>query len=449
MDRILAVVLCGGAGTRLYPLTEWRSKPAVPLVGKYKLADIPISNCLNAGIDRIFVLTQFNAAGLNQHIVEAYRRDGFSKGFVSVLSAEQTHLSKEWYRGTADAVRQVKHHLDRHNYSHVLILAGDQIYQMDYRDLFQEHVENKAEISVATTPVTAEEATGFGIMHTDEHNRIIHFREKPSVSELPELVSHVDATMMSLGRNYLASTGMYLFNRETLSQILDEFPDVTDFGKEIIPQSLERHHVYSYSFRGYWSDVGSIRSYHAANMELCKSDSPLNFYDIDKVIHTRHETLPPPRIHGAYLQDVVVSEGSVLENCKIYNSVLGVRSIVGKRTTIKNAVILGATYYPQSIPAAWDARALPAQPGIGDACYLEEVIVDQNASVGHGVVLANHDGVQEGEGANWYIKDGIIVIPENAVIADGTVIGTSTRIDLPNLIRKELTTPAVPVGLPV
>ncbi len=449
MDSILAVVLCGGAGTRLYPLTEWRSKPAVPLLGKYRLVDIPISNCLNAGLDRIFVLTQFNSAGLNQHITDTYQMDGFGKGFVSVLSAEQTHYSPDWFKGTADAIRQVLHHMNRHQYSHVLVLAGDQLYQMDFADLYKKHLAQQADISVATTPVTAAEATGFGIMHTDAQDEIIRFHEKPDAEELVRLESDVDEEMQRQNRNYLASTGIYLFNREVLEQMLISDPEATDFGKEIIPNALEDHKVISYPFRGYWSDVGSISSYHAANIALSRTSSTINFYDPACPIHTKKETLPPPKIHSSYIQDAYIAEGSVLDSCKIYSSVLGVRSNVGKRTTIKNTVILGAEYYQGSAPEKWGSVELPANPGVGEACYIENAIIDLNVSIGNGVVLANRDGIQEGEGPNYYIKDGIIVIPQNASLPDGTVIGTSTRIDLSNVMRTEMAPPSMPVSLSI
>ncbi len=447
MNSILAVVLCGGAGTRLFPLTEWRSKPAVPLLGKYRLVDIPISNCLNSGIDQIFVLTQFNSAGLNQHVTDTYQMDGFRKGFVSVISAEQTRQSPDWFQGTADAVRQVLHHMNRHNYAHVLILAGDQLYQMDFEELYRQHLENKADISVATTPVKASDATGFGIMQTNEHGEIVRFREKPASEELPNLISSVTPELEQAGRKYLASTGIYLFNREVLEEILTASPDVTDFGKEIIPQSLSDRQVYSYPFNGYWSDVGSIRSYHDANIALSRSTPELNFYNMERPIYTKKETLPPPKIYSSYIQDAFIAEGSVLHNCKIYNSVLGVRTFVGRRSTIKNSVIMGASRYQDPTEMHWgDGESIPAL-GIGEACYLEDTIIDENARIGNGVVLANHDGITEAEGTNYYIKEGIIVVPENAVIPDGTVIGTSTRIDLSNMIRSELAPPSMPVSL--
>ena len=373
--------------------------------------------------------------------------DGFGKGFVSVLSAEQTHHSPDWFKGTADAIRQVSHHMNRHRYSHVLVLAGDQLYQMDFAHLYQRHIAQQAEISVATTPVTASEATGFGIMQTNEQHEILHFHEKPSRNDLPALVSKVGVEMQRQQRNYLASTGIYLFNREVLEEMLTSDPEATDFGKEIIPQSLADHKVVSYPFRGYWSDVGSIGSYHAANMALSRASSTIDFYDMDCPIHTKKESLPPPRIHNSYIQDAYISEGSVLHHCKIYNSVLGVRSYIGKRSTIKNTVIMGAEYYHGSEPAQLGGITLPANPGIGEACHIENAIIDLNASIGNGVVLANHDGTMEGEGANYYIRQGIIVIPQNAVIPDGTVIGASTRVDLNAVVRTEMAPPAIPVSL--
>ena len=446
MDSILAVVLCGGAGTRLFPLTEKRSKPDVPLLGKYKLVDIPISNCLNAGINRIFVLTQYNSAGLNQHITDTYRMDPFSKGFVSVLAAEQTPQCSHWYRGTADAVRQVLHHMERHVFSHVLVLSGDQLYQMDFAAMWAHHTERCADISVATTPVTIAEATGFGIMRTNSNDEIVLFREKPSVAELAELASEVDPAMQRAERVYLASTGIYLFQRDALAHILTAHPDVTDFGKEVIPQALGDWKVVSYPFDGYWSDVGSIRSYHAANMALVRADSPLSFYDPSRWIYTRNESLPPPKVQSSYLQDVILAEGSHVEHCKIYNSVLGVRSYVGARTTVKNSVILGAEYF-RGAGSACRPPGSPAKPGIGDVCYIENAVIDVNASIQDGVVIANHDDVQEGEGDFYYIRDGIIVIPRDAVVPAGAVIGNSTRLDVPKKILPDVMQPAIPVGL--
>ena len=447
MDSIIAVVLCGGAGTRLFPLTEKRSKPDVPLLGKYKLVDIPVSSCLNSGINRIFILTQFNSAGLNRHITDTYRMDPFGNGFVSVLAAEQTPHSRNWYQGTADAVRQVLHHLESHSFSHVLVLSGDQLYQMDFAEMLARHKAACADISVATTPVALSDAPGFGIMRTSEDDEIVVFREKPSISELSDLVSDVDPEMSRQGKHYLASTGIYLFDRETLEHILTSRPDVVDFGKEVIPQALGDWKVVSYPFTGYWSDVGSIRSYHAANMELARANSPLSFYDATRRIHTKHETLPPPKIQGSYLQDVIMAEGSHVEHCKIYSSVLGARSYVGARTTIKNSVILGAEYFRGQKNHAGRPLGSPANPGIADACYIENAVIDLNVSIMDGVVIANHDEVLEGEGENYYIRDGIIVIPRNAVIPAGTVIGSSARLDLPKKVLPEMIQPAIPVGL--
>ena len=447
MDSILAVVLCGGAGTRLFPLTADRSKPDVPLLGKYKLVDIPISNCLNAGINRVFVLTQYNSAGLNQHVTDTYRMDGFGKGFVSVLAAEQTPYSENWFQGTADAVRQVLHHLKSHSFSHVLILSGDQLYQMDFADMWAHHKSTSAEISVATTPVNMQDATGFGVMQTNDTDEIVVFREKPSLSELSKLASPVAPEMRRQGRDFLASTGIYLFQREVLEHILTAKPNVVDFGKEIIPQALDDWKVVSYLFDEYWSDVGSIRSYHAANMALTRSESPLSFYHADRWVYTKNESLPPPRIQNSYLQDVILAEGSRIENCKIYNSVIGVRGYVGSRTTIKNSVILGAEYFRSEGKEVNRPLGSPANPGISDACYIENTVIDMNVHVSDGVVIANHDGVMEAEGENFYIRDGIIVIPRNAVIPAGTVIGSSARLDLPKKVFPDVMQPAIPVGL--
>ena len=447
MDSIVAVILGGGAGTRLFPLTESRSKPAVPLLGKYRLVDVPISNCLNAGINRIFILTQFNSAGLNHHIMDTYRTDAFSRGFVSVLAAEQTHASKDWYRGTADAVRQVLHHLERHSYSHVLILSGDQLYQMDFGDVWRHHQNNKADITVATTPVPISEATAFGIMQTNDDDEIVVFKEKPSVSELLDLESPVDSALEEEGRVYLASTGMYMFERNALHELLEQDSDALDFGKDIIPSSLNDKKVVSYPFSGYWSDVGSIKSYHAANIALTRSDDMLKFYDSSCTIYTQKDSLPPPRIHSSYIQDGIIAEGSYLNHCRIYNSVLGIRSFVGARTTIKNSVFLGAEYYHWEDASVRHPVGGPDYPGIGEACYIDGAVIDMNASIHDGVVLANQEGIMEGEGENYYIKDGIIVIPSSAVLTAGTVIGTSRRIERPTAVIQELSPPPMPVSL--
>ena len=448
MDSIIAVVLGGGAGTRLFPLTQSRSKPAVPLLGKYRLVDVPISNCLNAGIDRIFILTQFNSAGLNHHIMDTYRIGAFNRGFVSVLAAEQTPSSKDWYRGTADAVRQVMHHLERHAFSHVLILSGDQLYQMDFADLWRHHKVTKADISVATTPVTMSDATAFGIMQTNENDQIVVFKEKPPVSELIDLTSPVDEQLEEEGRVYLASTGIYMFERNVLKRVLDEDPDSLDFGKQIIPQAINELNVVSYPFENYWSDVGSIRSYHAANIAITKSDEMLRFYDSSCTIYTQKDSLPPPRIHSSYIQDGIIAEGSYLSHCRIYNSVLGIRSYVGARTTIKNSVYLGAEYYHWEDGSKRHPQGGPDYPGIGEACYIEDAVIDMNASIRDGVVLSNQEGVLEGEGDNYYIKDGIIVIPSNAVLTEGTVIGISRKIERQNgVVMQEFKPPPVPVSL--
>ncbi|MBX2821616.1 MAG: glucose-1-phosphate adenylyltransferase [Rhodothermaceae bacterium] len=446
MNSIIAVVLGGGAGTRLFPLTQYRSKPAVPLLGKYRLVDVPISNCLNAGINRMFILTQFNSAGLNHHIMDTYRMGAFNKGFVSVLAAEQTPSSKDWFRGTADAVRQILHHMDRHAYSHVLILSGDQLYQMDFKHLWQHHQDTNADISVATTPVSLSDAPAFGIMQTNEKEQIEVFQEKPSLNELVGLESPVGSELEDQGRVYLASTGIYMFNRDVLHSVLSQDPTATDFGKEIIPGSINKHNVVSYPFDGYWSDVGSIRSYHAANIELTKSNDVLRFYDSSCTIYTQKDSLPPPRIHSSYIQDGIIAEGSYLNHCRVYNTVLGIRSYVGARTTIKNSVYLGSEYYHWEDTAERHPVGGPDFPGIGEACYIENAVIDMNASIRDGVVISNQEGVTEGEGPNYYIKDGIIVIPSNAVVSEGTVIGVSRRIERQTAKIQELA-PPMPVSL--
>ncbi|RME89076.1 MAG: glucose-1-phosphate adenylyltransferase [Planctomycetota bacterium] len=422
MKDILAVVLGGGAGSRLYPLTKSRSKPAVPLAGKYRLIDIPLSNCINSGIERIFVLTQFNSASLNSHIAKTYRFDRFSKGFVSILAAEQTPESKEWFQGTADAVRQSLYHLDAHPHSHVLILSGDQLYKMDYRSLFEFHKKKEAEITIATIPVTADEACGFGIMKTDDEGQILEFWEKPSKENLAGLESKVSEEEKARGKVYLASMGIYIFNRSVLREELENDSSITDFGKEVIPKALKNRKVFSYPFSGYWSDIGTIRSFYEANLELAKRKPAFDLYSPSMPIYTDIRDLPPVKIESSFIQDSIIAEGSLVVNGQIISSVLGVRSIVGKDTTIKNSILMGCDYYPWHYKPVREEQHGPDKPGVGEGSYLDRVIVDKNVSIGMKCVITNRRGVKEEDGANYFIRDYIVILPKNAVIPDGTII---------------------------
>ena len=420
MDQCIAVILGGGAGTRLFPLTRDRSKPAVPLAGKYRLIDIPVSNCINSGIDRIFVLTQFNSASLNRHIARAYRFDRYRRGFVSILAAEQTPASKDWFQGTADAVRRSLPHIDSFRHNHVLILSGDQLYAMNYSEMMAHHEAKNADITIASIPVTAQEATGFGILKADEDDVITEFHEKPQ--DLEGKQSRVSSEMEAQGRTYLASMGIYIFNSETLRQMLDANPDDYDFGKEIIPAAIDALRVVSYSFTGYWSDIGTIRSFFDANLMLAQQKPPFSLYDPLHHVYTNARMLAPAKIQNSYVQDSLISEGSVIVNSQVSSSVVGIRSYIGNNTTLKNAIIMGADYYPWHDPDMRETVEGPDRPGIDEESYIEGAIIDKNASIGRRCIIKNSDGIEEGEGDNFYIRDGIVVIPKNAIIPDGTVI---------------------------
>ncbi|MEZ4699216.1 MAG: glucose-1-phosphate adenylyltransferase [Rhodothermales bacterium] len=447
MNNVLAVVLGGGAGKRLFPLTATHAKPAISLLGKYRLVDIPITNCLRSGIERIFVLTQFNSASLHRHLSETYRFDAYDDRFVSILAAEQTPHSSDWFRGTADAVRQVLHHLDHHAGDYVLVLSGDQIYDMDYETLYRHHVERDADITVATTPVTAEDATSFGIMQISGDDTITVFREKPAPAQLAGLRSPVTAAMEQAGRHYLASTGIYLFKKDVLRKLLLEDRSRHDFGKDIIPSALDLWKVVSYPFDGYWSDVGSIRSYHAANIAMTQPKPSFDFHASCLHMRTRAEALPPAKIIGSLIHDAIICEGSNVTNARIYHSVLGIRSIVGERSTLKNTVMMGADYYEAGPSGGVRNVSAPDHPGVGEACFIENAVIDMNARIGNGSVLANQENVQEGEGAFYYIRDGIIVIPRNAVVPEGTLIGVTNVPIHVNRLPAEYLKPAVSVGM--
>ncbi|SHK06659.1 glucose-1-phosphate adenylyltransferase [Rhodothermus profundi] len=421
-ERTIAVILGGGAGTRLFPLTLKRSKPAVPLAGKYRLIDIPISNCINSGINRIFVLTQFNSASLNRHIAQTYRFDRFRTGFVTILAAEQTPASREWFQGTADAVRRSMAHIEVFRHDYVLILSGDQLYLMDYRVLLAYHRSKKADITIATIPVRAEEAPALGILKTDEEGVITEFYEKPPLHELAGKESPVSPEMEAQGRVYLASMGIYLFNKEVLRALLEQHPADHDFGKQIIPKAIQQCRVVSYPFTGYWSDIGTIRSFYEANLMLAQRQPPFDMYNPQMPIYTNARMLPPAKVQSSFVQDSIIAEGSVIINSQIVNSVIGIRSVIRENATVKNVVMMGADYYPWHDPGLRDPVEGPDNPGIGEESYVEGAIIDKNVSIGRRCVIKNRDQVQEGEGPNFYIRDGIVVLPKNARIEDGTII---------------------------
>lgn len=422
MPKMLAVILGGGAGTRLFPLTKERAKPAVPLAGKYRLVDVPISNCINSGLDRIFVVTQFNSASLNNHIARSYVFDRFRGGFVTILAAEQTAASELWFQGTADAVRQSIPHIRSYPHDQVIILSGDQLYTMDYCEMLAHHERTGADITVATTPVVAEEAPGFGILKTGADDRITEFYEKPRRSELPGKESPVTREMEKAGRIYLASMGIYIFNRTVLNEVLDANPTDNDFGKQIIPRAIHERHVVSYPFDGYWNDIGTVRSFFETNIMLAQPEPAFNLYDPLRPLYTISLTLPPAKIIQTVVERSLIGEGSVIVDANITDSIVGVRSYIDQKTRLHRTILHGADYYPWHEGQERSPAQGPMRPGVGARTHIEGAIVDRNASIGERCVITNTKGVQEGEGPGFYIRDGIVVITKNAEIPDGTVI---------------------------
>lgn len=422
MDRVLAVILGGGAGTRLFPLTRDRAKPAVPLAGKYRIVDVPISNCLNSGLDRIFVVTQFNSASLNNHIARAYAFDRFSGGFVTILAAEQTPSSEKWYQGTADAVRRSIAHFKSQPHDRLLILSGDQLYTMDYRKIVEHHLAHNADITVAVTPVVAEDAPGFGILKTDENHRITEFYEKPKLEDLAGKESPVSAEMATQARVYLASMGIYVFEAKALYHLLDSRPDDHDFGKAIIPHAIKASRVVAYPFTGYWNDIGTVRSFFETNIMLAQPHPAFNLYDPNFPLYTDALMLPPAKVSRSRLENTLVGVGSVIVDSDISHSVVGLRSFVDRGARLHRTVLMGADYFRWEESEARSSAQGPAYPGVGQGTHIENAIIDKNASIGNRCVITNAAGVQEGDGPGFCIRDGIIVVVKNAEIPDGTVI---------------------------
>ena len=418
-EKTVAMILGGGRGTRLHPLTRHRSKPAVPVAGKYRLVDIPISNCLNSNIRKIFVLTQFNSASLNRHIKNTYNFDLFSYGFVDILAAEQTPKSQHWFQGTADAVRQSLHHMRNVEYEYVLILSGDQLYQMDYSDLLKRHLEEKAGLTVATIPVTAEDATGFGIMKSNNKKEIESFVEKPSTDELDKWKSETSVDLKNQGKEYLASMGIYVFNKKVLRDLFDENPGATDFGKEIIPKAIdEGTKVCSYDFDGYWTDIGTIRSFFEANLALTETLPAFNLYDNENQIYTRARLLPASKLMGTNLEHSIVAEGCIIEASRIEHSVIGIRSRIGRATTIEHSIIMGNDYFPSRRDIDSQSPEKPLM-GIGRRCYISNAIVDKNVRIGDDVRIVGGGHLEDGKYDKHYVVDGIVIIQKDTVIPNG------------------------------
>ena len=417
---VMAMVLGGGAGSRLYPLTASRSKPAVPIAGKYRLVDIPISNCINSSINRIVVLTQFNSASLNKHIKNTYQFSVFSKGFVDIVAAEQTPDNPQWFQGTADAVRQSLRHIESHDFDYVLILSGDQLYQMDFGAMIDNHIQKGADISIATIPVADREATEFGILKANEEQKITSFIEKPDKSVLENWVSDTGTEMGAQGRCYLASMGIYVFNRKLLFQLLQqEKRDATDFGKEIIPGSIEHYKVVSYQYEGYWTDIGNIYSFFEANLALTMDLPPFNLFDNQKTVYSHARMLPPSKISGTKLEKTIISEGCIIHASQIENSVIGIRSRIGQGTSIVSCYIMGNDYYETLEQIEYNKSHGIPKLGIGDRCHFKNAIVDKNCRIGNDVSIIGGEHLTASDHSLYAVKDGIVVVKKGAVIPDG------------------------------
>ena len=418
-DKVLGIILGGGQGSRLYPLTKDRSKPAVPIAGKYRLVDIPISNCINSDIKRMYVLTQFNSASLNKHIKNTYHFSFFSSAFVDVLAAEQTIQSDKWFQGTADAVRQSMHHFLQNDFEYALILSGDQLYQMDFNDMIKKHEESGAEISIATYPVTAKDATSFGLLKTNDENIITSFIEKPGAELLPNWTSDVGNDMKAQDRDYLASMGIYIFNRDLLKKLMEN-PDTNDFGKEIIPQAIEKHKTLSYQYEGYWEDIGNIDSFFEANIGLTDDVPQFDLYN-EKGVYTRARILPTSKISGSILNRAVIGDGCIIQAEKIERSVIGIRSRIGKNSLISNTYMMGNDFYETLEQVA--EEKIEIMMGIGDRCYIHNCIIDKNCRIGDDVRINGGKHIDNIETDTYMVKDGIVVIKKDATIPKGTNIG--------------------------
>ncbi len=418
-DDVLAIILGGGQGSRLYPLTAKRSKPAVPIAGKYRLVDIPLSNCINSNITRMFVLTQFNSASLNRHIKNSYNFSLFSNAFVDLLAAEQTMSNKNWFQGTADAVRQSMHHFLSHDFKYALILSGDQLYQMDFNLLIERHVASGARITIATLPVKAEEGTEFGIMKTDQEGMITSFVEKPNAYKILEWKSDVSDYMKSEGRLYLASMGIYVFDRDLLIELMND-PLTNDFGKEIIPQSIGKHKVLSYQFEGYWTDIGNIRSFFEANLAFTDAIPSFNLFDAKHRIFTRARMLPTSKISGTLINDSVIADGCIIHASKIERSVIGIRSRIGKGSTVINTYMMGNDAYQTLEEIA--RRHGDMLMGVGEGCYIKNVILDKNCKIGNHVTIIGGPHLENNETDLYVISGGIVVVKKDVMIPPGFVI---------------------------
>jgi glucose-1-phosphate adenylyltransferase len=424
-SNVLSVIMGGGQGTRLFPLTKERAKPAVPLAGKYRLVDIPISNCINSGLRRIYLLTQFNSASLHRHISQSYKFDHFSGGFVEILAAEQTFADTSWYQGTADAVRKNMIHFMNHDWDYLLILSGDQLYRMDFREIIALHSDLNADVTIATMPVTRREVPALGIMQIDADQRITRFVEKtsdPATQDTLRLPTewYPKLGIKGDGELFLASMGIYVFNRAVIRELLNNA--LTDFGKHIIPQCIQTHRVYSYVFEGYWEDIGTIRSFFEANLDVTSELPRFNFFDMGAPIFSRPRFLPGSKINGAQIDHAVVSDGCIINHAVITHSIAGLRSIVGAGTIINRTILLGSDYYESFESIIQNEQAGRPRIGIGNNCRIENAIVDKNARIGNNVVISPTGKPENVDHELYYIRDGIVIIPKNAIIPHGFVM---------------------------
>ncbi|HUL44684.1 MAG TPA: glucose-1-phosphate adenylyltransferase [Bacteroidota bacterium] len=429
MQDVLAIILGGGRGERLYPLTKHRAKPALPLAGKYRLIDIPVSNCINSGLLKIYVLTQFNSASLNQHIANTYRFYPFMKGFVDVLAAQQTPISPEWFQGTADAVRKTLWVMEPWKVDHYVILSGDHLYRMDYRNLLQHHRSTGADVTISVTPVDEDCASSFGLMKTNEKGRVVEFREKPTGSTLATmkvtssefLLEHPDIEK----KPYLASMGIYVFKRKVLIDLLKNYPQHTDFGRDVIPTAIDSHSVQACAFHGYWEDIGTIESFYNANLALVHQPKPrFSFYDADFPIYTRARFLPPSKILNCKSDEVMVCDGCIVKSSQIRNSIIGVRSRLETGTVIEDSLLMGADNYQSEAERNADLASGIPPVGVGENSLIRRAIVDKNARIGKNVRIINKDGLKnvERESEGYWIRNGIVIVIKNTIIPDNTVI---------------------------
>jgi glucose-1-phosphate adenylyltransferase len=421
-EDTLAIIMGGGAGTRLFPLTKERAKPAVPLAGKYRLVDIPISNCLNGGFRQVYVLTQFNSESLHRHITASYKFDNFTKSFVEILAAQQTPEGASWYQGTADAVRKNLRYFLERPYRYYLILSGDQLYRMDYCDLLEAHFQTGADITLGTTPVDRQAASSFGIMHSDAKRRIFRFEEKPKDPKLLDELRIPPELLTELGRPadaelYQGSMGIYVFNRQILIDALANNYD--DFGKHVIPASLKKNKVFAYIFQGYWEDIGTVRAFFEANLALTDTVPPYNFFDHLNPIYTHARFLPASKINGAQVNRAIVADGCIISNASIERAVVGIRTVIENGSRIRNSVLMGADFYQQEDPQPSSDRP---PLGIGRHCVIEGAIIDKNARIGDGVVITPDGKPDNLDSDNYYVRDGVIVVPKGAIIPAGTSI---------------------------